>query len=106
MASTIEVDNTFFPASDIARLIAFLDNEVKAELKSPLVACAITPDLPLAVAELRYWAMLRPAAIPVTLGCGIAGRLRLYVLLRAIVFLGFERLGDDLVELRRDTDAW
>ena len=32
VASTIEVDNTFLPVSEVARLIAFLDNVVKAEL--------------------------------------------------------------------------
>ena len=68
VASTIEVDNTALPAGEVARLIAFLDKEVKAEFKFPSATCLITPDPPLAVPALRYWATDNPAAIPVILG--------------------------------------
>ena len=101
VANTIAEVRTVLPAEEVARLTAFLVNSWNAGSKLPFKVSAITPpdDLPLAEAPLfRYCATLRPAAIPVIDGCGIAGFLYLAIFL----LLGLLRLGEDLVVRLRD----
>ena len=83
VANTIAEDRTALPGAEVARLTAFLLNSENAGSKLPFKVSAITPPvaLPVEAPWFRYCATLRPAAIPVIDGCGIA------ILLRAIFFL-------------------
>ena len=106
MANTIALDSTALPGAEVAKLIAFLLNEVNAGSNLPSKASLITPPVVFPLGPVfKYCATANPDANPVTLGWGIA------ILLRDIYFLlglpvGLRRRAVDLFAERRLREAW